>query len=896
MSVSRIKGFDPLGFSDPLLLPTKPKELPPPQVSISIICSVPPTQTVNSMIQTNAFHFLLEGISHEIYSIDASGNCELYEEGVECNTIEIFGRGGAVVHITSECKEVSVNFNDKYVSVIVSPYTTVADLLRAIEHSLGLKTSHVLYLNEGRRKQVFLRRNVLVWNLKSDFTMAETSLKFETNKPLPMKGDTPNFDVLCIAEFQNIPPFETIVDSSWDKESVLTFLLGTVSIPLSEASSYDLVIKKGNKVFSFEQTVSCWAKDGSIVLEVNKKPECHLIVVGDYLEKKHNPLRTVDYYRQAPTEDDNWVYANRMSFIIATSALTSINAVALKFQATNTFMFIVSKTGEVFSVENTDQIADAKKVVFIKSSGAKPSTFFCKSLDVLDPFEPVVFDEKGLIITKYRTILVSPENQTLISIPHAAVCVLQLYTIDDSHDAIVLLCKNLKTSVIVSDSSKVQRVLSIFFDEKCRLLFPRSNTETYAFRSSGTTSGESEWRAMSYSKEFSRLGLTAQNGFKMADNRDGTISPTYPQSVVLPDGIQYSTVLTFRSKGRIPAISWRGEKNQTISRSAQPLPGTLGRVRCEEDENLLRQLVNLTKAGSKRLAIYDARPPLNAQANRLQGGGIESSTYYPFADFSYLSIENIHEVRNAFYKLLRAILSVPHTSYEYKNCIENSKWYQFIYAIFIGSVQIVEKVKRGDSVLVHCSDGWDRTSQLTSLSMMVLDPYYRTIEGLLVLIEKEWINFGHRFKFRSGLGAKFDIDVGGVVQSIYPNAKAKETGKIGGDDNEFSPVFQQWVECVEILRKQNETAFEFKGDLLIFLLDSLYDCQFANYLEYPNTSPRNITNMLSIVPYVLGHRTKFENQNFKAVSNDIKVDVNPLQFKLWKEYYNRFDKAYTLNV
>lgn len=49
-------------------------------------------------------------------------------------------------------------------------------------------------------------------------------------------------------------------------------------------------------------------------------------------------------------------------------------------------------------------------------------------------------------------------------------------------------------------------------------------------------------------------------------------------------------------------------------------------------------------------------------------------------------------------------------------------------------------------MLVHCSDGWDRTAQLTALSMLMLDPYYRTIKGFEVLIEKEWMSFGHKFQ------------------------------------------------------------------------------------------------------------------------------------------------------
>ena len=50
-----------------------------------------------------------------------------------------------------------------------------------------------------------------------------------------------------------------------------------------------------------------------------------------------------------------------------------------------------------------------------------------------------------------------------------------------------------------------------------------------------------------------------------------------------------------------------------------------------------------------------------------------------------------------------------------------------------GSTMIARymKLQRGNA-LVHCSDGWDRTSQLTSLSQLMMDPYYRTMEGFQV--------------------------------------------------------------------------------------------------------------------------------------------------------------------
>lgn len=53
--------------------------------------------------------------------------------------------------------------------------------------------------------------------------------------------------------------------------------------------------------------------------------------------------------------------------------------------------------------------------------------------------------------------------------------------------------------------------------------------------------------------------------------------------------------------------------------------------------------------------------------------------------------------------------------------------------VLAGAARVADKLESGKtSVVVHCSDGWDRTAQITSLAMLMLDSYYRTLRGFQV--------------------------------------------------------------------------------------------------------------------------------------------------------------------
>lgn len=139
-------------------------------------------------------------------------------------------------------------------------------------------------------------------------------------------------------------------------------------------------------------------------------------------------------------------------------------------------------------------------------------------------------------------------------------------------------------------------------------------------------------------------------------------------------------------------------------------------------------------------------------------------------------------------------------------------------------------------MVVHCSDGWDRTAQVCSLAALMLDPYYRTIKGFEMLIEKDWLGFGHKFTDRNG-----------HVQS---------------DPREISPVFTQFLDCTWQLMENRTDLFEFNEKFLLTLHDHLHSCQFGTFVGNCEKERRDLKlseTTYSLWGYIGNHLEEFEN-------------------------------------
>lgn len=464
----------------------------------------------------------------------------------------------------------------------------------------------------------------------------------------------------------------------------------------------------------------------------------------------------------------------------------------------------------------------------------------------------------------------------------------------------------------------------------------------------------------------------AEKGWRVTHiNKDHSFSETYPAFLVVPSAISDNTLKyakDFRTHARLPVLTYLHPVNNcAITRSSQCYAG-ITRKGNIQDEKLVaasfsafipgasedttpvtsqgdvaaedgsgsqldvsetappeRDMMYTSsaqwdeKTGERRVygaqqmnLIVDARPRVNAMVNQAQGMGSENMEKYKFASKVFLNIGNIHVMRNSLDKVIDAIKDADITKHPpSQELLYKSDWLRHIHAVMEGSALVARRVGTLHSnVLIHCSDGWDRTSQVSALSQIMLDPFFRTIEGFITLVEKDWLSFGHMFRLRSGhlnhedwFTIQKDAYAGTKVQpgeqdgrndafqSVFSRFlsnvnKEKDntdleaisdiaTGEVVKEEltvpKMVSPIFHQFLDSTFQLLRQHPTRFEFTERFLRRLLYHLYSCQYGTFLynsEKQRKDARVAERTSSVWDYFLSRKAEFINPEYSDVIDD----------------------------
>ncbi|XP_072040453.1 phosphatidylinositol-3,5-bisphosphate 3-phosphatase MTMR2-like isoform X2 [Amphiura filiformis] len=433
-----------------------------------------------------------------------------------------------------------------------------------------------------------------------------------------------------------------------------------------------------------------------------------------------------------------------------------------------------------------------------------------------------------------------------------------------------IFCKDMRNLRFAHKQENHSRRL--VYEKLQQYAFPCSNKmPLFAFEYKEYYS-EDGWAVYDSIGELRRQGLPTESWRFTKINENYTFCDTYPAIIAVPAGADEELlrqVAAFRSRNRLPVLSWIHPQSQaTITRCSQPLVGVGGK-RSKEDEKYIQMILD-ANAQSHKLVIMDARPSVNAVANKAKGGGYEHEDNYQNAEVIFLDIHNIHVMRES----LRKLKDICYPSIDDNHWLSNleaTHWLEHVKTVLAGAVRIADRIEgQKTSVVIHCSDGWDRTAQLSGLAMLMLDPYYRTIKGFEVLIEKEWICSGHKFSQRHGHGDKNHADA------------------------DRSPIFLQYMDCVWQITRQFPNAFEFNENFLITILDHLYSCLFGTFLfncERERVKDQVKTKTQSLWSYINSNREEFENPLYASYGHQhVLFPVASMRrIELWTTYYIRWN-------
>ncbi|XP_060804648.1 myotubularin-related protein 10-A isoform X1 [Amyelois transitella] len=253
--------------------------------------------------------------------------------------------------------------------------------------------------------------------------------------------------------------------------------------------------------------------------------------------------------------------------------------------------------------------------------------------------------------------------------------------------------------------------------------------------------------------------------------------------------------------GRIPIWVWGREEGAALLRSGELLPTDLAlKTECVLFEQVRRIHPKLTPP---RVIYLCGNSFTNSPSpNTLPPLGILQASYKKLAELCTPTTLGGFWIQDS----------------QYYSILDSSRWLRYVANCLAFADEAADHLSRNVTVVLQEGDGVDYCAVVSSLTQLLVDPYFRTISGFQSLIQKEWVALGHPFCDRFGLPRPGS------------SAEASKDATKTGSAPQSAPVFLLFLDCVWQLTNQFPAHFQFTETYLTTLWDCAHNHVFDTFL------------------------------------------------------------------
>ncbi|KJE96000.1 hypothetical protein CAOG_06376 [Capsaspora owczarzaki ATCC 30864] len=406
-----------------------------------------------------------------------------------------------------------------------------------------------------------------------------------------------------------------------------------------------------------------------------------------------------------------------------------------------------------------------------------------------------------------------------------------------------------------------------------RAAFPDSVDKLFPFARTPPSFPEfNGWNLYNPQEEYQRMGIPSALWRLSSVNSLYKSCEGYPRLLCVPADID-DKILGDSFKAHLdyaaPVLAYHHPATKAVLvRTGLPMPAP-GTPSVQADNKLMDAILRTNP--HKRACVIDTRSPSAASAYKKKYPSAHGSHYPSYARY-FVGLEGFQALRESMARLIDYAHDTSISASSWVSRLESSGWLRHVRAMMVAAASIARLIgSDATSVVLASQEIFDVGNCAVALAMLLMDPYFRTVQGFQVLIEKEWLSFGHRFSDRHG-----------------------HYGPPGNRYRAAAPVFTLFLDCVWQITQQFPASFQFGESYLRFLRDHSYCSPYGTFLmnsEAERTAARLQLCTQSLWSFLSEpeHLHPLTNPLYLSPAMDVLLPAcRPQNTRFWANLYCRY--------